>query len=447
MANVGHLGSRYGHLGVFGFLHFGQRRGTGGEGETWFRNPVEHPHEDDHDATEAEQDVASLVTRTPRERSRERDREARRSRSRQQRRTPRDTPRTMLTSNPTNTSRAWRTAPWRTGDDEEHEPDNPRRPRATSSTRTFPTSESSSRSNALNLNRHMWRGLLGISHEGPCTNYSESLPRAFPMDMDVAENIFATVRNMPDGDRAAFLAGYLRFLLEVSQQICEIMVRGDPRANPNDLDWEEEDNMMMVQSSMEVRQKMRRTFQSFQHALEASGDEQAGRARVLRSRLKTRYYGVPNDLLHSEVHEFDAVLLVYEDGNAEDCQAPPPHDWIDHWWRNIVEMLDQLDAMEGITAAPTRITSTASTTVDLDTPPLRAQGFDDGDHHDWKLQDQQAQEEEEYHRRELEAVQQIMEAEAAQRADDEALRQEMNKPRNKKQRLQVDVIASSSNSS
>ena len=306
------------------------------------------PHEDE----QVESDTVTLAEtsrhteaddRRSRSRSRERSRRARRSG---------ETRPTPARTSPWS-SRPWRPAPWREEARSRQGPREPPCPPPQRSSRRAPATERTQAEEALSLNRHTWRDLLGLSAEGTGSNYTEYI--AVPLRTEAMENILATVANLDEGQRVAFISSFMRFIMELAQQVCEGIVVGRANVDPND--FQDFDNMMMLQqtkvqtwahdlaeevdspSLMQDQElpaaRVRRLAQSLQRALEQSGDRQSRRARTLHQRVTARYFGVCHEEVHNEVHELDAVLIVYDDnreGSELNVLEAEDRGWVEEWW-------------------------------------------------------------------------------------------------------------------
>ena len=316
-------------------------------------------------------------------------------------------------------------------------------PVCTSSTRRLGVT--SAAEEAMSLNRHAWRSMLGISDEGPGTDLDRHLP--LPLPRDVTENILETVHNMPVEHRVAFLAGLLRFLLEVAQQVSEILVTNKADADPND--FPDQDNLMMVQLDATLITKARVQFQAVQHSLDSTPQRQMWRARQLRRLLQSHYVGLQNDI-HGEVLELDAMLLTYEaecGGEAVSNLNDEDRQWTDTWWRQLHKTLSAMDEAAGLRTRPAHPASTSvdgrSLGIDLDTPPPL---LDDRDARDLQLQEQQECETEGLIRL-FDEYQAEQAARQAQAEDNASLQSALNAPPLKCPRLQINVTVSTAGSS
>ena len=289
-------------------------------------------------------------------------------------------------------------------------------------------------------------------------------------------NILAIVANLDEGQRVSFLASFMRFILELAQQVCEGIVVGRADVDPNNFD--DFDNNMLLQegramayrvnkhdegdgSSLMQTQKtpnavLRRLAQDLQHALELSGPHQVPRARELRRSLATRYFGLKDDALHSEVHELEAMLIAYDDvDNLGSCNAiatvEPANAWVETWWKRLVEHLARMDRDKGlhVNEIDRCVQQTGSAEpVDLDTPTWpEPEGPDERDLHDLRLQEENRTAEEERILQMVAAYEEEQKAAAAQREDDRILQSAVDAPRTKQPRLQMDIQVTSGSSS
>ena len=261
--------------------------------------------------------------------------------------------------------------------------------------------------------------------------------------------------------------------MELAQQVCEGIVVGRANIDPND--FRDFDNMMMLQQtkvqtrahdlaedveSLSLMQdqelptaRVRRLAQSLQRALEQSGDRQSRRARTLHQRVTARYFGICHEEVHNEVHELDAVLIVYDDnreGSEQSHLEAEDRGWVEEWWRRLTAALFPLDKLRGLRPNEKVDGSTQgheADPIDLDTPTWPEEALDDRDLHDLRLQEEDARAEEEGLLRLVEEYEEQQKASAAKREDDKAMEAALNAPRIKQPRLQIDVQVTSGSSS
>ena len=312
----------------------------------------------------------------------------------------------------------------------------------TSQTRNLPRQHDQWR--VLRANRHTWRCLIGLFDEGPGTDDATIQDR--PLNETRAANIVATVEDMNYQQRLAFFGTFLRFLLELGQQVHELILTGESGPSSTTATCGDEFTSLM-QTSMTQRiaaeQRLRVTLTNVQHNLEKIGKHKSQKAHLLQRRLHERY---DNGLLKKPdaITEFEAVLLVVgQDYDPESAETHTCEDteWVDTWWSRTVDTLRPVEEM-------TKPMPTPSTTIDLDTQETETGGpRDDESAHNLMLYEQAKEEEE---RELLALVEDFEKAEAARKQQDldrRQLAEEMNRPQPKHRRLQVNVSVAAAGTS
>ena len=289
----------------------------------------------------------------------------------------------------------------------------------------------------LRTNRHTWRCLLGMQDEGPGTN--ESVMHDRPVAPDNAANIEATVEDMTSRQRLIFFGTFLRFLLELSQQVHEIMITG--YSGPADVDVGG-DGSSFMQGRLAVQQKARILLSSVQSSLDQLPQRKSLRARKLHELLKNYFLNVPEHRIPEEVTEFQAVLTVYEN-EFEDTMASCTEEvdaiWTQTWWKRVLAVVQQLQ--EGM--YHTEATSSTSARVEPNTTTepeevLQTQHDSEGEHN-LRLHEEAEREEAEHMIALFDEYQREQQAKQFREQEQREFQEAMQQPPPKARRLQIDV--------
>ena len=298
------------------------------------------------------------------------------------------------------------------------------------------------------MNRHVWRGLLGLD-DGPCTDFNTFLQ--VPLPENATSNVLASVEGLDPQQKIAFLATFLRFVLEMAQQISEVLVTERADVVPDE-ELENDYNMLM---QMHIAAKTARdVFKGVQAALDHSFLASEYVADVLLRRIRTRYLGMPADMIPSEIHEFMAMLVVYagEDNvTTNQLDDTTSKEWLTHWWSKILPVLRSLDNRAGLSTMDEAHEDVVQSTeiVDLDTQVANAsdeeagaQATADQEEEDEIMTEVQKFQDEIEDADLLAAVERFEQEERArelQRSEDECLRSAMARPARTTPRLQIDI--------
>ena len=90
-----------------------------------------------------------------------------------------------------------------------------------------------------------------MQQDNPGTQEDEYLDR--PMDAISSQNILATVETLTPSERAALLGSFLRFMLELAQQVNEIFVTGHSSPAADDGTT----GLMLMQQGLALESKLR----------------------------------------------------------------------------------------------------------------------------------------------------------------------------------------------
>ena len=235
----------------------------------------------------------------------------------------------------------------------------------------------------------------------------------------------------------------VEFLLEVSHQVRQIMLTGaSGPADENDFD-----GSSLMQSALVSQQKARILFATVQSSLDRLPDHKGQRARLLRHKLNQHFRDVPHHRTPEEIAEFNAVLLVYEneyDTPLDQCLQSADEEWVQMWWKRVVEVVNSLQQAMGTMGAATSSTApTAPPCPDERDEELEVLGNtqrDSEDDHNLKLYEEDREEEEKYMMELAAECEREQEANAFREKELREFQEEMERPPPKTRRLQIDVL-------
>ena len=186
----------------------------------------------------------------------------------------------------------------------------------------------------LLLNRLTWRSILCMEVSAPGGSSNQTLSE--PLDQDQMNNVQSTAMQMSPGERLAFLASLMQFLMEVGHQIASnIVVGGVPIA---EAPYEEDDDVMTMQVSM--RSSLTKSGMEFDHiqiSLEKGGHKRQ-RAGLLYRQLQAQ----PHLANHPELSTLMAMLLVYRDdsyGDMDETTSDADAAWAQTFPSSVLQMV------------------------------------------------------------------------------------------------------------
>ena len=174
------------------------------------------------------------------------------------------------------------------------------------------------------MSRVMWRSLLHMDTDAnPGTEPRRIL--GAPLNASQLRDVLQTTRSMQADAKIAMLTGFLRFVLELAQQVFQTMVEGREVLSTEPTEAEDKDDTIMMQTAMHKehpedalrriqtekwQQALRRCFTLLQGALQLHPQRCGPRANVLRSRLERRYLGfLPVEQWTEEQQQGHAMLV------------------------------------------------------------------------------------------------------------------------------------------
>ena len=218
----------------------------------------------------------------------------------------------------------------------------------TASIRGPPSSTRTPREDALSYNRIIWRGLLGMDDEGPGQDFSSYVPSA--VDPTAMSNIEATVTNMSDAERVAFVTDFIRFMFEAIRQVMTTITTGRacPLPDPDDADPDEreDDGVIMVQLHKQTYKAIKDQMDKFRHAFDQEKMEKQAKARQLLFMLESRYAGIDWMLWSDLTQDLHAYLLGQIDGDKGPDLGKIPDDvmaFAKRWWSTLQPLVRRLD--------------------------------------------------------------------------------------------------------
>ena len=196
---------------------------------------------------------------------------------------------------------------------------------APSSTRRIGTAPSSLAADTLSLNRHTWRSLLCMEPDGPGVDLNRTLND--PLDAEQMDNVQATAENMGPGERLAFVASLMQFLMEVGHQVAShLVVTASDSAEQT---YADNEGHSLMQTSTTPRPKPEDGLQQIQMSLE-KGMHKRQRSSLLVRRLLDE----PVLTAHAGLETVLAMLLVYRDDNHADMDettSEADKAWVEHY--------------------------------------------------------------------------------------------------------------------
>ena len=200
-----------------------------------------------------------------------------------------------------------------------------------------------------------------MQEEGPGTTESEYYDR--PIDPLCCDNILATIENLSVQEKVAFLGSFVRFILELAQQLNELMITVQSAPSADDGNT----GMMLVQQGLQLHSKLRVTLGTVEHVLNKERIHRPQKPKLLLDHIKKHYPDKDGRVAHKpdEVAEIEAVLLVHSEEGQQICeQAVMEEDkeWARGWWSQLRLALD--DHVQ----RPHSAVGLEDTTIDLDTP-------------------------------------------------------------------------------
>ena len=219
----------------------------------------------------------------------------------------------------------------------------------------------------LSLNRLTWRSILCMEVSAPGGSSDQTLSE--PLDQDQMNNVRSTAMQMSPGERLAFLASLMQFLMEVGHQIASnIVVGGVPIAEAH---YEEDDDVMTMQVGM--RSSLTKSGMEFDHiqvSLEKSGHKRQ-RAGLLYRQLQAQ----PHLANHPELSTLMAMLLVYRDDSYGDMDETTS-DADAAWAQTFVSSVLQMVTISGATSsmAPAILVDTPVENGPTDIPQVDDRG-------------------------------------------------------------------------
>ena len=184
----------------------------------------------------------------------------------------------------------------------------------------------------MSMARHTWRrrNVLCIADDGPSTDLRQIHDE--PLDRAQIDNIGATIETMDSVERMTFMTSLLRFLMEISQQVCSIMLTAPlpDRARPP---RPESDEHSLMQNFV-AKPTPQDEYGYLQHSLDKSSSHRHHKAKFL-----LEYFLAADDLrTNPDAQQIIAMLLVYRDEvhpDQAEPAVPEDHQWAINWWRKL----------------------------------------------------------------------------------------------------------------
>ena len=109
------------------------------------------------------------------------------------------------------------------------------------------------RAGTLSMNRVMWRSLLRMDTDADPGTEPRKIMGA-PLNASQLRDVLQTTRSMEPDAKIAMLTGFLRFVLELAQQVCQTMIEGREVLSTEPTEAEDkEDSIMMQTASHKMR--------------------------------------------------------------------------------------------------------------------------------------------------------------------------------------------------
>ena len=187
-----------------------------------------------------------------------------------------------------------------------------------------------------------------MDDEGPGQDFSSYVPSA--VDPTAMSNIEATVTNMSDAERVAFLTGFIRFMFEAIRQVMTTITTGRacPLPDPDDADPDErdDDGVIMVQLHKQTYKAIKDQMDKFRNAFDQEKMEKQAKARQLLFMLESRYAGIDWMLWSDLTQDLHAYLLGQIDGDKGPDLGKIPDDvmaFARRWWSTLQPLVRRLD--------------------------------------------------------------------------------------------------------
>ena len=226
------------------------------------------------------------------------------------------------------------------------------------------------------MNRVTWRNILCMGDAGPSTDPDTKVEA--PLDSSQMGNVVSTIEGMSSRDRLAFMASFIRFMLELAHQVSVAMITEGPHAdNHMSVDEEEFNLMQRTLDTNTLVDKARATFGNLQKELETDTRHRHQRAQQLIRQLRDRW-GVNLPKSGSdEIQNLLAMLIVYMDESYDDREEKPDvgdDEWATRWSQRLHGYIEGLlEMVETAVALPNH---PPSTPLDLDTQTSFGSGLD-----------------------------------------------------------------------
>ena len=273
-----------------------------------------------------------------------------------------------------------------------------------------------------------------MQEDNPGTQEDEYLDR--PVDAIASQNILATVETLTAAERVAFLGSFLRFMLELAQQVNEIFVTGHSSPSADDGST----GLMLMQQGLALESRLRITMGMVKDALDKETQFRQHRAAGLRQ-MVTKEMAASDPQQLAELAELEAVLVVYsEEGEQESMQgsANEVAEWIRLWTERLRA------AIRPPSSSSTRCDPTP---IDLDTPTELGGPRDNESQHNMELYEQECAKEEADILRLVEEFEREEAAKLHRAKEQREFQEELDRPRTTDKRMRVNITMGSNGAS